>query len=59
MVPGEIITTDNGYADHVDLEKDILKIAVVERHKGTHHIGLGYIQGLRPEIRRGRDQHFA
>ena len=23
MVPGEIITTDNGYADHVDLEKDI------------------------------------
>ena len=45
MVPGEIITTDNGYADHVDLEKDILKIAVVERHKGTHHLGLGYIQG--------------
>ena len=45
MVPGEIITTDNGYADHVDLETDILKIAVVERHKGTHHIGLGYIQG--------------
>ena len=25
MVPGEIVTTDNGYADHVDLEKDILK----------------------------------
>ena len=45
MIPGEIITTDNGYADHVDLEKDILKIAVIERHKGTHHIGLGYIQG--------------
>ncbi|MCQ2419941.1 MAG: amidohydrolase family protein, partial [Clostridia bacterium] len=45
MIPGEIVTTDNGYADHVDLEKDILKIAVVERHKGTHHIGLGYIQG--------------
>ena len=45
MVPGEIVTTDNGYADHVDLEKDILKIAVVERHKNTGHIGLGYIQG--------------
>ena len=45
MVPGEIITTDNGYADHVDLEKDILKIAVIERHKNTHHIGIGYIQG--------------
>ena len=45
MVPGEIVTTDNGYADHVDTEKDILKIAVIERHKNTHHIGLGYIQG--------------
>ena len=45
MIPGEIVTTDNGYADHVDLQKDILKIAVVERHKNTGHIGLGYIQG--------------
>ena len=45
MIPGEIITTDNGYSDRVDLEKDILKIAVIERHKNTHHIGLGYIQG--------------
>ena len=45
MVPGEIVTTDNGYSDKVDTEKDILKIAVVERHKNTHHIGLGYIQG--------------
>ena len=45
MIPGEIVTTDNGYADKVDTEKDILKIAVVERHKNTHHIGLGYIQG--------------
>ncbi len=45
MVPGEITTTDNGYATGVDLEKDILKIAVVERHKNTGHIGLGYIQG--------------
>lgn len=45
MVPGEILTTDNGYADKVDVEKDILKIAVVERHKNTHHIGIGYLQG--------------
>lgn len=45
LVPGEIVSTDNGYADHVDLEQDILKIAVIERHKGTGHIGLGYIQG--------------
>ena len=45
MIPGEIVTTDNGYADHVDLQKDILKIAIIERHKNTRHIGLGYIQG--------------
>lgn len=45
MVPGEIVSTDNGYAESVDLERDILKIAVVERHKGTGHIGLGYLQG--------------
>ena len=45
MVPGEIVSEDAGYADHIDLEKDILKIAVIERHKNTHHIGLGYIKG--------------
>ena len=45
MVNGEITTTDGGYTDRIDVDYDILKIAVVERHKGTHHIGLGYIQG--------------
>ncbi len=45
LIPGEIISTDNGYSDKVDMEKDILKIAVIERHKNTHHIGIGYIQG--------------
>ncbi len=45
LVPGEIISTDNGYSTEVNMEKDILKIAVIERHKNTHHIGLGYIQG--------------
>ena len=45
LVPGEIVSTDNGYASSVDIEKDILKIAVIERHKNTHHIGLGYLQG--------------
>ena len=45
LVPGEIVSTDNGYASGVDVEKDILKIAVIERHKNTHHIGLGYLQG--------------
>ena len=45
MIPGEIVTQDAGYADHADPEQDILKIAVIERHKNTHHIGLGYIEG--------------
>jgi len=45
MVPGEIVTTDQGYSDHIDPEWDILKIAVVERHKNTRHIGIGYLQG--------------
>ena len=45
LVPGEIVSTDNGYATEVDAEKDILKIAVIERHKNTRHIGLGYLQG--------------
>ena len=45
MVPGQIVTTDAGYADHVDPEKDILKMAVIERHKNTRHIGIGYLTG--------------
>ena len=45
MVPGELVTTDQGYSDHIDAEWDILKIAVIERHKNTHHIGVGYLQG--------------
>ena len=45
MVNGEITTTDCGYTDRIDVDYDILKIAVIERHKNTHHIGLGYIKG--------------
>lgn len=45
MVPGEIVTTDAGYAEKISVEDDILKIAVIERHKNTRHIGIGYIKG--------------
>lgn len=45
MVNGEITTVDAGYADGIDLTNDILKIAVIERHKNTGHIGVGYIKG--------------
>ena len=45
MVPGEIVTEDRGYAQGIDVERDILKIAVIERHKNTRHIGIGYLHG--------------
>ena len=45
MVPGQIITQDAGYADAVDVSRDILKMAVIERHKNTRHIGIGYLKG--------------
>ena len=45
IVPGQIVTTDCGYALGVDTEREILKMAVIERHKNTRHIGIGYLQG--------------
>lgn len=45
VVEGEIITEDAGYATGIDVANDILKIAVIERHKNTRHIGIGYIRG--------------
>lgn len=45
MVAGQIVTEDRGYAEAVDLQKDILKMAVLERHKNTGHIGIGYLNG--------------
>ena len=45
MIPGQIVTQDMGYANAVDTEKDILKMAVIERHKNTGHIGIGYLSG--------------
>lgn len=34
-----------------DPERDILKLAVIERHRGTGNVGLGFVRGL--ELRRG------
>ncbi len=45
MVSGQIITEDHGYSDTVDIQKDILKMAVIERHKHTGHVGIGYLHG--------------
>ncbi len=30
----------------IDTERDLLKLAVIERHKGTGHRGLGFIRGI-------------
>jgi adenine deaminase len=53
LVPDQIVTEsllldvpyDNGEA-HTDIERDILKIAVVERHCGTGNVGLGFVKGF-------------
>ena len=53
LVPGQIVTRKlsacpkfiNGFAEP-DIEQDILKIAVVERHQGSGNIGLGFVRGF-------------
>lgn len=53
VVPGKIITEHlkrtlpvSGGKTLVDLNQDVLKVAVVERHKGTGNIGLGFVNGF-------------
>ncbi len=53
LIPDQIVTKKvmkkillkEGVA-HPDLKEDILKIAVVERHKATGNIGMGFVQGF-------------
>ena len=45
LVKGEIYSENLGKAEKIDVENDILKIAVIERHKNTGHIGVGFIKG--------------
>ena len=53
LIPQQIITkkavhevkSEDGLAV-ADPDRDILKIAVVERHKGTGNIGLGFVKGF-------------
>lgn len=51
LLAGELLTTDCGMADGIDFANDILKVAVVERHRNTGHIGIGYLKGY--GLRRG------
>ncbi len=53
VVPGQIITREISAVPRVeggeavaDVENDILKIAVVERHRGTGNVGLGFVHGF-------------
>ncbi|MGC8787511.1 MAG: adenine deaminase C-terminal domain-containing protein, partial [Anaerolineae bacterium] len=53
IVPNEIVTdslleevkNENGFAV-ADVERDILKMAVIERHLASGNVGLGFVKGL-------------
>jgi len=51
LIPFDLLTEDmvadmNWQNGGYDLDRDILKLAVVERHHDTGHIGLGFINGV-------------
>ncbi|MHC1585048.1 MAG: adenine deaminase [Candidatus Syntropharchaeia archaeon] len=51
IIEGEILTDEMGEVSEPDVGRDILKIAVIERHKRTGNIGLGFVHGF--GIKRG------
>ena len=53
LIPHQIVTgrstaraVQRGGKLHADLEQDVLKLAVVERHRATGNIGLGFVRGF-------------
>lgn len=52
IIPGQLITDelifelDFSSGNGIDIKNDILKLAVLERHKGTGHMGIGFVKGL-------------
>ncbi|MGC9397580.1 MAG: adenine deaminase [Anaerolineae bacterium] len=53
IVPGQLVTKELLLLPKVvegevvaDVERDVLKLAVVERHRGTGNVGLGFVKGL-------------
>ena len=52
VIPGQLLTEerietlDFTKNNGIDTERDILKLAVIERHRATGHRGLGYISGI-------------
>ncbi|MBQ6684830.1 MAG: adenine deaminase [Firmicutes bacterium] len=46
VIPGQLLTEEwMTEVDGIDLDRDILKLAVIERHNHTGHKGLGYLHG--------------
>ena len=45
MIPGEILSENLGFADSIDAGADRVKIALIERHHATGHVGLAYLSG--------------
>jgi adenine deaminase len=58
MIPDQIVTTqivedaliENGWAIP-DPSRDLLKVAVIERHQATGNVGIGFVRGLK--LKRG------
>lgn len=52
VIPGQLLTNEIAETldftknNGIDISRDILKLAVIERHKNTGHRGLGYIKGI-------------
>ncbi|MGM9970371.1 MAG: adenine deaminase [Anaeroplasma sp.] len=52
VIPNELLTNelitklDFTINNGIDIQRDILKIAVCERHNKTNHIGIGFIKGI-------------
>ena len=46
LISGEIITTDEGVTKDYNLKNDIIKVVVIEPHKGTMHTGVAYLKGM-------------
>ena len=52
VIPGQIITEECieeiHFDEHsgIDVSRDILKLAVIERHHKTGHMGIGFIRGI-------------
>ena len=48
VIPGQILTEElivESSSKQAEPDKDIIKLAVIERHKGTGHTGVGFVSG--------------